>query len=281
MMKMIPIAAKLWIPACFFLVSLSSYAQTAIQFREGEWTKLNSCSKCAECLDGASDKLEQAKGIEFFCGEKTLGKWFVIKIELKDCGYTYYRTLNSNDYNVGQSSFRLLADALADIYREVREYCPGVGEIRRMESPASEFSLPIIQNFFLEHPFFREPETEPYFYFIADMPRFPGCESQGTDLEKQRCSTQNLNRALAENITYPAAARRKGIEGAVVVEFIIDQSGNMGSPKITQSLGEEIDQVVLRAVIILQEKGIKWKPGMVKGQAVETLYRTEVEFSLD
>lgn len=280
-MKMILIPAKLWIPACLFIFAIHSYGQGPIQFREGGWTKLNSCSKCAECIDGVSDKLEQAKGLEFFCGEKSLGKWFVIKIELKDCGYTYYRTLNSNDYNTGQSSFRLLADALADICMEVREYCPESSEIRRMESPDTEFSLPIIQNFFQDHAFFKEPDTEPYFYFIEDMPRIQGCENRGTDVEKQRCSAETLNRFLAENITYPPAARRKGVEGAVVVGFTIDASGAMHSPKIIQSLGEEIDNTVLRAVILLQEKGIKWKPGMVKGQPVETLYRTEVEFLLD
>ena len=278
------VTAKLLIPAYLLCFSFSLSGQWVIQFREGDWTKLNSCSKCAECQGEASDKLETAKGLEFFCGDESLGKWFVIRIQLKDCGYEYYRTLNSNDYNSGQTSFRLMEDALADIYREVRERCPGnrqVREIRRMESPFSELSLSVIQNFYQDHDYFDEPDTEPFFYFLADMPRFPGCEEAESDLAKQRCAEKSLNRFFAENIEYPYNAQRKGIEGRATIEFTISKTGTVDDPRIVASLGDEIDAAMLRAVLLMNGKGVKWKPGMFKGEPIETVYRASVVFSLD
>jgi len=88
--------------------------------------------------------------------------------------------------------------------------------------------------------------------FFADVehkPIFPGCENLASDEDGlMSCFVQNLIHFIGEEFKYPEEARNIGIEGKIFVEFIIDESGNIGHMKILRSVDPHLDQEALRVV---------------------------------
>ena len=61
------------------------------------------------------------------------------------------------------------------------------------------------------------------YHQIDEFPRFPGCEYDHMDeQEKRKCSEIKLLNYLYVNLKYPQKARRKGIEGRVFIQFVIE-----------------------------------------------------------
>jgi protein TonB len=76
---------------------------------------------------------------------------------------------------------------------------------------------------------------------------------------------------------YPTDARRKSIEGAVVVEFTVEADGSCSNLRIAESSGfETLDQSALRAV---QEW--RYKPAELDGRTVATDRSIRIVFKLD
>ena len=73
-----------------------------------------------------------------------------------------------------------------------------------------------------------------------------------------------LYKGIGEELVYPKAARKMGIEGKVFVEFVVDKSGDVRDVKIVSGIGGGCDE---EAVNVLVTKN-NWKPGMVKGKPV-------------
>ncbi len=84
------------------------------------------------------------------------------------------------------------------------------------------------------------------------------------------------NNYLAANLTYPTSARRMGIEGTVVVGFIVDTDGSISNIEILRGIGGGCDEEVIRIV-----KGApRWTPGLQNGKAVRTFMRLPLSFKL-
>ncbi|MEX0608500.1 MAG: TonB family protein [Balneolaceae bacterium] len=81
--------------------------------------------------------------------------------------------------------------------------------------------------------------------------------------------------SMYQKIKYPEVAKRNGIEGRVVVEFIINENGEVENPVITRSIGGGCDEEVLR-VIKLQ----KFTPGIQNGRMVKVRMRQMIQFKL-
>lgn len=73
---------------------------------------------------------------------------------------------------------------------------------------------------------------------------------------------------------YPKAAQKKGIEGTVVVEMVIDRRGRVSHTRVLQSV-PGLDSAALKCV-----KGWTFKPATKGGQAVATLAQAPVTFQL-
>ena len=95
------------------------------------------------------------------------------------------------------------------------------------------------------------------------MPMFPGGESA-------------LLKYLQENIKYPPQAIKDSIQGRVVVQFLIDKSGNVGEVNVVRSVSEDLDAEAVRVVKTLP----KFIPGRMYGKAVSSLYTLPVTFKL-
>lgn len=81
--------------------------------------------------------------------------------------------------------------------------------------------------------------------------------------------------SVQSRIRYPEVARLAGIEGRVVVQFVIDERGNVNDPVIIRGIGGGCDEEALRAI-----KDAKFIPGMQRGRPVKVRYSMPITFSL-
>ena len=82
---------------------------------------------------------------------------------------------------------------------------------------------------------------------------------------------------LSANLGYPTTARRKGIEGTVIVAFIVNTDGTVSDFELLRGIGGGCDEEAIRIV----KNSPKWTPGMQDGQAVRTRMRLPINFTLD
>jgi len=84
------------------------------------------------------------------------------------------------------------------------------------------------------------------------------------------------NRYLAENMKYPRTARIMGVEGTVIVLFVITTDGSIKNVEVLKGIGEGCDEEAVRVV----QNGPKWEPGKQKGKPVNTKMKLELKFKL-
>lgn len=86
-----------------------------------------------------------------------------------------------------------------------------------------------------------------------------------------------LMRYMGENIRYPEEARKKGIEGKVFVQFVVNQDGSIGNVQVLKGIGHGCDEEAARVVKAMPA----WKPGVQKGEPVNVQMTIPIAFSLD
>lgn len=78
---------------------------------------------------------------------------------------------------------------------------------------------------------------------------------------------------------YPQQARRKGIEGRVFVEFIVDKVGTLTEFKVVKGIGAGCDEVAM-SVVAESQKRAKWRPGIQRRKFVKQKYTLPLIFKL-
>ena len=107
-------------------------------------------------------------------------------------------------------------------------------------------------------------EQNPEFFDVVEqMPEYPG-------------GAQALFGYIAKNIHYPKAAEDAGIQGRVIVTFVVMKDGSIGEVKVAKGVSPVLDEEAVRCVKSMP----KWKPGMQKGQAVNVKYTMPISFAL-
>jgi len=81
--------------------------------------------------------------------------------------------------------------------------------------------------------------------------------------------------SIMDKIEYPELARRTGIEGRIVVQFVIDEKGNVVNPQIVRGIGGGCDEEAIEAV-----KQAKFTPGMQRGKPVKVQFSIPITFNL-
>mgnify|MGYP003300145785 FL=1 len=79
---------------------------------------------------------------------------------------------------------------------------------------------------------------------------------------------------LSKNINYPKACQEKGIQGRVIVQFIVTKEGDIKDPVVVRGVDPQLDAEALRVIKAMP----KWKPGKQKGKAVNVRYTQPVWF---
>lgn len=85
-----------------------------------------------------------------------------------------------------------------------------------------------------------------------------------------------MKKWIAENVRYPDPAKEAGIEGSVIVTFIVDENGNVTSPSVLRGLGGGLNEESLRVI----RKMPKWKAGKQQGRPVKVKLNLPIKFRL-
>ena len=81
---------------------------------------------------------------------------------------------------------------------------------------------------------------------------------------------------LVESIKYPEEAKERGIEGTVVMAFIVNSDGTISDIETLRSIGGGCDQEAMRVI----QNAPKWTPGQLGGKAVRVRMRLPLQFKL-
>lgn len=125
-----------------------------------------------------------------------------------------------------------------------------------------------------------EPEVEEIFQIVEEMPRFPGCENEPDEEVRKECATQKMLEFIYEHITYPPIARENGVEGTVVIRFIVDKDGLVKEPTVLRDIGALCGEEALRVVKLMNNMPEKWIPGKQRGKPVKVYFNLPVKFKL-
>ncbi|PKP53960.1 MAG: hypothetical protein CVT92_02005 [Bacteroidetes bacterium HGW-Bacteroidetes-1] len=109
-----------------------------------------------------------------------------------------------------------------------------------------------------------EPIEGDIFTVVQDMPEYPGGPGKMMEF-------------IAKNIIYPPAAREKGIQGRVFINFIVETDGSVSNVKVLRGIGGGCDEEAVRVVSMMSN----WKPGQQRGQNVRVSFNIPIKFLLN
>lgn len=101
------------------------------------------------------------------------------------------------------------------------------------------------------------------FTTVEQMPSFPGGDAA-------------LMNWLRNNVRYPAVAEENGIQGRVVVSFVVERNGSITDVQVVKSVDPSLDKEAARVVKSMPN----WVPGKQNGSAVRVKYNVPVTFRL-
>jgi len=127
-----------------------------------------------------------------------------------------------------------------------------------------QFNLPI--RFMLEGDASEKKVDAPkeVFKVVEQMPAYPG-------------GPADLLKYLAANINYPKAAKDAGVEGMVVIQYVIEKDGSISNAQVVKGIGSGCDEEALRVVKAMPN----WVPGKQRGQIVPVQFNLPIRFKLD
>lgn len=108
-----------------------------------------------------------------------------------------------------------------------------------------------------------KPEVEKVFDVVEQMPSFPGGPSA-------------LMEWLSNNVKYPVVAQENGVQGRVVVSFVVERDGSITDVKVVRGVDPSLDKEASRVVRAMP----RWIPGKQNGSAVRVKYNVPVAFRL-
>ncbi len=106
-------------------------------------------------------------------------------------------------------------------------------------------------------------EEEKPFDIVEQMPTFPGGDGK-------------LMEWLSKNIKYPAVAEENGVQGRVIVRFVVGKDGSISNASVVRSVDPSLDKEALRVVKAMP----RWIPGKQNGAAVPVWFTLPVTFQL-
>lgn len=106
-------------------------------------------------------------------------------------------------------------------------------------------------------------EETKIFTVVEQMPMYPGGDAA-------------LMGYLRDNIKYPTVAAENGVQGRVVVGFVVERDGSITDVNILRGVDPSLDREAMRVVKSMP----RWNPGKQNGSAVRVKYQVPVSFRL-
>ena len=89
--------------------------------------------------------------------------------------------------------------------------------------------------------------------------------------------SQFLEKWVYQYLKYPEKAVIEGVQGRVMVAFVIEKDGKVSDVRVVKSVSPELDAEAVKVV----SASPKWKPGRLAGEKVRTSMTIPVEFRLE
>lgn len=82
---------------------------------------------------------------------------------------------------------------------------------------------------------------------------------------------------ITQNLKYPAVSYDEGIQGKVIIGFVVNNDGKVSNVKILKSLDKYCDEEAKRVVQMFP----KFTPGIKQGKPVKVHYSLPIEFRIN
>lgn len=144
-----------------------------------------------------------------------------------------------------------------------------------------ERELEYIYNFVLEvagtsqNLAFREGNVPKRGPAYDDVVSYYDCDQRPTFLNSADIAPF-MDKWVYQNLKYPEDAVRDGVQGRVMVDFVIEKDGKVTDVRVVRSVDPELDAEAVRVI----SASPKWKPGRMGGEKVRTSVTVPVEFRL-
>ncbi len=108
-----------------------------------------------------------------------------------------------------------------------------------------------------------DPEENRIHVVVERMPEFPGGEAA-------------MNQFISRTIRYPVIAQENGIQGRVVVQFVVNTDGKIVDVEVVRGVEESLDKEAVRVVKAMPP----WNPGRQGGKNVRVKYTLPIRFRI-
>lgn len=108
-----------------------------------------------------------------------------------------------------------------------------------------------------------EPDENAIFQVVETQPEFPGGMAE-------------LMKYLQKNTRYPKVCKEQGLQGRVIVQFVVNTDSTISDVKVVKPVNPHFDEEALRVVRAMP----KWKPGTQRGKPVRVRFTLPITFRL-
>jgi protein TonB len=82
---------------------------------------------------------------------------------------------------------------------------------------------------------------------------------------------------LNKNLKYPSQAKRMGIEGMVIVRFVVNTNGSIQDIELVRTIGGGCDEIAMEVI----RNSPNWDPGKIRGKVVRSRMTMPIRFRLN
>ena len=122
-----------------------------------------------------------------------------------------------------------------------------------------------------------EEEEEVYnFQVVETQATYPGCEKYSNKQSRYLCFQKSIMNHVKKNFKYPEIAKEMGIQGRVIVMFVIGKDGYITKVSVLRGIDKHLDEEAVRIV----KKLPKMQPAAQRGRKVPVSFMLPITFKL-
>lgn len=125
-----------------------------------------------------------------------------------------------------------------------------------------------------------EPDNLPLI-FAERMPVFGEDCKQLSGEKRKQCSERALLTFVQQGVKYPAMARNNGIQGVVVVKFVVERDGAVSGIEAIRTLGGGCTEAAVKALERINTTGLRFTPGIQGDNPMRVAFNLPVKFALE
>jgi TonB family protein len=119
-------------------------------------------------------------------------------------------------------------------------------------------------------------QEDKVFPVAQEMPTLQECAHLTDWSERRACTDEKIEAALTRYLEYPQEANKAGVDGFVIVRFVVDKKGKTMDFSVAEDPGFGLADAAIKAV----KKIGKWVPGSIRGEDVNVRMSVPVRFQM-